>query len=90
MIDMREVRRLAAMGVPDGAGIRVTVWKVHSDTLSIGLKRQFWTIIIIDTNLNCKVVFGSFFWGICLMIAALGLLSYPRSGLNTVVSRRNL
>ncbi|KAL8162903.1 hypothetical protein V2J09_014392 [Rumex salicifolius] len=28
MVDMREVRRLASMGIPDGASIRATVWKL--------------------------------------------------------------
>ncbi|KAL8172253.1 hypothetical protein V2J09_024057 [Rumex salicifolius] len=28
IVDMREVKRLASMGIPDGAGIRATVWKL--------------------------------------------------------------
>ena len=30
VINMGELRRLASQGIPDGAGIRSTVWKVRS------------------------------------------------------------
>lgn len=35
---MRELRRIASQGIPDGAGIRSTVWKVglHGNFLFIG------------------------------------------------------
>lgn len=28
VVNLKEVRRLASQGIPDGAGIRSTVWKV--------------------------------------------------------------
>ena len=34
---MRELRRIASQGIPDTAGIRSTVWKVHSHSLSHSL-----------------------------------------------------
>ena len=32
---MRELRRIASQGIPDTAGIRSTVWKVNSLSLSL-------------------------------------------------------
>ena len=36
---MRELRRIASQGIPDTAGIRSTVWKVNSLSLSLSLSQ---------------------------------------------------
>ena len=37
---MRELRRIASQGIPDTAGIRSTVWKVNSLSLSLTVWRS--------------------------------------------------
>lgn len=48
---MRELRRIASLGIPDGAGIRPVVWKVF-----IFLFLQFGTVCISRFSSLCALL----------------------------------
>lgn len=58
VVDMRELRKFASQGIPDGAGIRSTVWKVPCTTsFSLLFLLYFLSKVVV---LDRKMIYSSF------------------------------